>query len=195
MPWPQAGAAGRPPKEEGVARLKHRCRGECEIRWLTVYDAFYGSAEHTQSVGTLAEPFQLPWGASKWATAYSQTKRRDGDYYVAIDALPGLSADVEMQFFLLDPGPAPARFQCSRFDGFCPSDHYSVGYSGSLSGVLSAAPRRQGGRAIAPLVALAAAVLTAPRVVALACGGAARPGRIFWLSSAYQVGRSVSVRR
>ena len=29
-----------------------------------------------------------------------------------------------MAFSLLDPGPAPAVFDCSRFDGFCPKDAY-----------------------------------------------------------------------
>ena len=39
-------------------------------------------------------PFQIPWGASKWATAYDTTKRRDGDYYVTVHALDGESAEV-----------------------------------------------------------------------------------------------------
>ena len=55
------------------------CVGECEMEWLTVYDAFYGSAEYTQSLGTPGAPFQIPWGSSKWTTAYDTTKRRDGD--------------------------------------------------------------------------------------------------------------------
>ena len=54
---------------------------------------------------------------------------------------------VEIAFYTLDPGPAPAIFDCSRFDGFCPKDAYSVGYRDALdpaSRVPSAAPPRGG---------------------------------------------------
>ena len=69
-----------------------------------------------------------------------------------------------MAFHLLDPGPAPAVFDCSRFDGFCPKDAYSLGYRNALNPadrVPSAAPHRGlggGGAALrAWLLAAAAA--------------------------------------
>ena len=136
------------------------------MEWLTVYDAFYGSAEHTQSLGSLGAPFQIPWGASKWTAAHDTTKRRGGDYFVTVHALDGQTAEVEMVFFLLDPGPAPAVFDCTRFDGFCPRDAYSVGYRNALdpaNRVPSAAPAHGPGSSSAVLL------LTAVTAVALAC--------------------------
>ena len=71
-----------------------------------------------------------------------------------------------MAFHLLDPGPAPAVFDCSRFDGFCPKDAYSLGYRNALNPadrVPSAAPPRGLGGA-----ALRAWLLTAAAAGALA---------------------------
>ena len=73
------------------------------------------------------------------------------------------SAEIEMAFHLLDPGPAPAVFDCSRFDGFCPKDAYSLGYRNALNPadrVPSAAPPRGlggGGAAVRAWLLTAAA--------------------------------------
>jgi hypothetical protein len=73
-----------------------------------------------------------------------------------------------MAFSLLDPGPTPAVFGCSRFDGFCPKVAYSVGYRNALDPadrVPSAAPSSpRGGHASGG----AALLLTAAAAVALA---------------------------
>ena len=140
------------------------CTGNCELSWMTVYDAFYGTAEHTQNLGTLAAPFQLPWGTSKWAEDAASTERRAGDYYVSVHGLPGEAADFEMEILTLDPGPAPYQFACSRFDGFCPEDHYTVGFDGAAAS--AAGPRGGASRTTAAMAVAVPALLAVVRSTA-----------------------------
>ena len=104
------------------------CSGLCEIAWLTVYDEFYGSMEFTTHT-TLAVPF----GPEAWAYDVARTKRREGDWYVSVQALPGIAAEYQMEVLLLEPPRAPYVFECSRFAGFCPRDHYHGGLGLTLT--------------------------------------------------------------
>jgi len=104
------------------------CVGTCEMSWLTVYDEFYGAMEHTQT-----SYLQIPFGPAPWNYDATTTKRRGGDWYVSIWALPNMEAEFAMRVHALRPPRAPAVFECSRFDGFCPRDHYHAGYVASTT--------------------------------------------------------------
>ena len=99
------------------------CTGLCEITWLTVYDEFYGTMQHTQE-STVAVPF----GPDAWLFNPATTKRRQGDWYISLQALPGVAAQYRMEVSLLDPPRAPEVYSCSRFAGFCPKGHYHGGF-------------------------------------------------------------------
>ena len=94
----------------------------CELTWLTEYDEFYGNMIHTY-----AQQLALPFGPTPWNYDPLVTKRRDGDWYVSVTALPGLAAHFELTTALLEPPRPPKLFQCSRFAGFCPKAHYHPG--------------------------------------------------------------------
>ena len=102
------------------------CIGQCEITWLTVYDEFYGAMEHTQS-----RSLSIPFGPTPWLYDPRTTKRRAGDWYLSIWALPGMSAEYQMDIEVVEHPRAPAVFSWSRFDGpFAPRDHYHFGLGG-----------------------------------------------------------------
>lgn len=98
------------------------CTGLCEMTWLTVYDEFYGAMEHTSS-----RHLSIPFGPEPWNYDASTTKRRGGDWYISIWSLPGQAAEYSLEVFHRKPPRPPDVYRCTRFDQFCPEDHYHMG--------------------------------------------------------------------
>ena len=132
------------------------CTGACEMTWFTVYDEFYGAMQHTQR-----SALAIPFGDRPWHYDASTTKRREGDWYVSIWALPDMEAEYTLDVFMQPPPRTPDLFSCSRFDGFCPRDHYHSGVYGA--GMLSAASAPVG--AGSGLLAVLLAVLASARML------------------------------
>jgi hypothetical protein len=128
------------------------CTGLCEISWLTVYDEFYGSMQHT-----LRTDLTVPFGPDPWAYDALTTKRRQGDWYITVQALPGLAAEYSMAVNLLEPPRPPEVFACSRFFGFCPKRHYHEGFAVSVE---SSATALRASSIWASLICMVLAALT-----------------------------------
>ena len=107
----------------------NECVGNCEMTWLTVYDPFYGSTESVSSAF-----LQLPWGGTPWGYDPATTKRRPGDWYIAVHALDHSYAEMEMRITLIASPRAPDEYKCSRFDGYCPKERYHGGPQGPVHG-------------------------------------------------------------
>ena len=108
------------------------CTGVCQMSWLTVYDEFYGSMEFTSQSSVT-----VPFGPRAWEYNALTTKRRAGDWYISIQALPGHTAEYQLGVKLLAPPRAPKVFACSRFLGFCPQDHYHAGLTTVTASVVA----------------------------------------------------------
>lgn len=100
----------------------------CVVSWFTLYDTFYRSREYSYS-GFL----QVPFGDDIWTEDISRTLRREGDWYVSIEALPRMdvdgslvdsAAEFEMEIYEAPPPPRPSTFRCTRFDNFCPQTYH-----------------------------------------------------------------------
>jgi len=100
----------------------HCAAASCEMRWLTVFDEFYGTRIHSYS-----SYLSIPFGATPWEYDESATVRRAGDWYISIASLPGQAAEFRLDTLLLEPAKAPEHYKCNRFLGFCPKDHYHFG--------------------------------------------------------------------
>jgi len=102
------------------------CSGPCDVSWFTLYDEFYGLMQHSYS-GVLS----LPFGPTPWIYDPDTTKRRAGDWYISVQALPNMAGEFSLQPSLLTPPREPESYSCSRFDGFCPRAFYSAGPQGA----------------------------------------------------------------
>ena len=72
-----------------------------------------------------------------------------------------MEAEYTLDVFMQPPPRTPDLFSCSRFDGFCPRDHYHSGVYGA--GMLSAASAPVG--AGSGLLAVLLAVLASARML------------------------------
>ena len=111
------------------------CKGVCEISWLTVYDEFYGTMEFTRQ-----SSFNVPFGPDPWIYNPLITKRRGGDWYVSLQALPGMAAEYQLGLSIKEPPRAPDAYRCNRFNGFCPQGFYHAGLANLAASSNGAAP-------------------------------------------------------
>eukprot|EP00966_Prymnesium_polylepis_P113697 2628824-Prymnesium_polylepis.1 len=111
---------------------------------------------------------QLPLGPEPWHYDASKTKRRAGDWYLSVHALPGEAAEFSLHAYVVRPPPAPQYFECSRFEGFCPRSYYS---GGPVSTSAATPSRRRSGAGCSTWVAAGAAL---PGVLMALGLGAAR---------------------
>ena len=118
------------------------CTGNCEMAWFTVYDEFYGTMEFMQDAH-----LAIPFGPDPWQYNPLTTKRRAGDWYISVQALPGVAAEYRLGLTIREPPRPPDVYSCSRFNGFCPQAYYHHGLTTSADSPSSSGAAARGAAA------------------------------------------------
>ena len=158
--------------------LYQSCNGLCEVGWVTRWDAITG-ARHSANQFTLT----VPMGE----TITESDKRRAGNWYVGVRALPGEAAAFTLSLSLAAPKPLKAKPYCSGvLDRFCRSQTQryapgalpltTAGEARPVGIILSSAAAAHGGRhAAAPPMAMGIAAVAAALTLRAGRRSRARP--------------------
>ena len=109
------------------------CRGFCELGWLATRGGFSGALYNRSSAEV-----QIPVGAG---TALD--KRREGAWYLSVQALPGIAAHFELVATLLTPENL-ALDACDRFTKVCATDSERLAWASGPPGAPAPPPELEG---------------------------------------------------
>jgi len=109
------------------------CRGFCELGWLATRGGFSGVLYNR----SLAE-VQIPVGAGS-----ALDKRREGAWYLTVQALPGIAAHFELEATLFTPEQITTD-SCDRFTKVCASDSERLAWRNGPPGAPAPPPELEG---------------------------------------------------